>query len=67
VDYHALNVVTINNKYLMARIDDLFDQLHGVCVFSKINLQSGYHQLKFESVTYRRLHSFQGMVCMNIQ
>jgi hypothetical protein len=34
VDYHALNEVTIKNKYPLPRIDDLFDQLHGVCVFS---------------------------------
>jgi hypothetical protein len=46
VDYHALNEVTIKNKYSLPRIDDLFDQLHGACVFSKIDLQSGYHQLK---------------------
>jgi hypothetical protein len=38
VDYHALNEVTIKNKYPLPRIDDLFDQLHGVCVFSKIDL-----------------------------
>jgi hypothetical protein len=46
MDYHALNEVTIKNMYLLPRIDDLFNQLHGVCVFSKIDLQSGYHQLK---------------------
>jgi hypothetical protein len=46
VNYHALNEVTIKNKYPLPRIDDLFDQLHGVCVFSKIDLRSGYHQLK---------------------
>jgi hypothetical protein len=46
VDYHDLNEVTIKNKYPLPRIDDLFDQLLGVCVFSKINLRSGYHQLK---------------------
>jgi hypothetical protein len=46
IDYHALNEVTVKNKYPLPRIDDLFDQLHGVCVFSKINLRSGYHQLK---------------------
>jgi hypothetical protein len=46
VDYCALNEVTIKNKYPLPRIDDLFDQLCHACVFSKINLRSGYHQLK---------------------
>jgi hypothetical protein len=46
VDYHALNEVTVKNKYPLPRIDDLFDQLCGACVFSKIDLQSRYHQLK---------------------
>jgi hypothetical protein len=49
VDYHALNEVTVKNKYPQPRTDDdLFDQLRGVCVFSKIDLRSGYHQLKIE-------------------
>jgi hypothetical protein len=43
VNYRALNEVTVKNKYLLPRIDDLFDQLHGACVFSKIDLQSRYH------------------------
>jgi hypothetical protein len=46
VDYHALNEVTVKNKYPLPRIDDLFDQLCGARVFSKIDLWSGYHQLK---------------------
>jgi hypothetical protein len=49
VDYHSLNEVTIKNKYPLPRIDDLFDQLKGACVFSKIDLRSGYHQLKIQA------------------
>jgi hypothetical protein len=46
VNYRALNEVTVKNKYPLSRIDDLFNQLYGACVFSKIDLRSGYHQLK---------------------
>jgi hypothetical protein len=46
MDYRALDEVTVKNKYPLPRIDDLFDQLRGACVISKINLRSGYHQLK---------------------
>ena len=45
VDYHALNEVTVKNKYPLPMINDLFDQLQGAKVFSKIDLRSGYHQL----------------------
>ncbi|KAI3695219.1 hypothetical protein L1987_78211 [Smallanthus sonchifolius] len=43
-----INIVTIKNRYPLPRIDDLFDQLHGARCFSKIDLQSGYHQLKVQ-------------------
>jgi hypothetical protein len=46
VDYRPLNAVTIKNKYPLPRIDTLFNQLAGARVFSKIDLQSGYHQIK---------------------
>ena len=48
VDYHALNEITIKNKYPLPRIDDLFDQLKGAKYFSKIDLRSGYYQLKIK-------------------
>jgi hypothetical protein len=46
VDYRKLNEVTIKNKYPLPKIEDLFDQLNGAKVFSKIDLHTGYHQLK---------------------
>ena len=46
VDYQKLNRVTVKNKYPLPRIEDLFDQLNGACYFSKIDLRSGYHQLR---------------------
>jgi hypothetical protein len=48
IDYRQLNKVTVKNKYPFPRINDLFDQLKGVRVFSKIDLRSGYHQLRIK-------------------
>ncbi|KAK1651136.1 hypothetical protein QYE76_068941 [Lolium multiflorum] len=48
-DYRKLNDVTIKNKYPLPKIEDLFDQLTGATVFSKIDLRTGYHQLKIRA------------------
>jgi hypothetical protein len=50
VGYRALNEVTIKNKYSLPRIEDLFDQMKGAGVFSKIDLRLGYHQLKIREL-----------------
>ena len=48
-------MVTIKNRYPLPRIDDLFDQLRGVRVYSKIDLRTGYHQLRFREVNIPKI------------
>ncbi|GJV41596.1 putative reverse transcriptase domain-containing protein [Tanacetum coccineum] len=55
IDYRELNKLTVKNRYPLPRIDDLFDQLQGSSVYSKIDLRSGYHQLRVREETIRRL------------
>ena len=54
IDYRQLNRVTIKNRYPLPRIDDLFDQLRGARVYSKIDLRTGYHQLRVREVDTRK-------------
>ena len=58
IDYHQLNKITMKNKYPLPQINDLFDQLKEVRAFSKIDLRSGYYQMKIKDadvakVTFR--------------
>ena len=50
IDYRQLNKLTVKNKYLLPRIDNLFDQLKGASIFSKMDLRSRYHQLRIKKV-----------------
>ena len=54
VDYRQLNKMTVKNKYPLPRIDDLFDQLKGASVFSKIDLRFGYHQLRIKDTNVHK-------------
>jgi hypothetical protein len=54
IDCRELNMVTIKNRYPLPMIDDLLDQLQGVRVFSKINLCSGYHQVRVKEDEIRK-------------
>ena len=61
IDYRELNKITIKNKYLLPIIDDLFDQLQGASVFSKINLRFSYHQLKIKVEDIQKITSGRDM------
>ena len=54
IDYRQINKVTVKNKYPLPRIEDLFDQLRGARVFSKIDLRSGYYQLRVKEVDFSK-------------
>ncbi|KAG8499272.1 hypothetical protein CXB51_005728 [Gossypium anomalum] len=69
INYRQLNKVTIKNKYHLPRIDDLFDQLKGATVFSKIDLRSGNYQLRVKDsdvpkTTFRTRYGHYGFLVM---
>jgi hypothetical protein len=63
VDYHSLNEVTIKNKYPLPWIKDLFGQMNGASIFSKIDMRSGYHQLKIQEsdIPKTAFHTIYGL------
>nr|GEU73352.1 putative reverse transcriptase domain-containing protein [Tanacetum cinerariifolium] len=70
IDYRELNKLTIKNRYPLLRIDNMFDQLQGSSMYSKINLQSGYHQLQIREEDIRITafglgESYLKLVCTN--
>jgi hypothetical protein len=68
IDYRSLNEVTIKNKYPLPRIEDLFDQMKGASVFSKIDLRLGYHQLKIQELDIPKtaFHTRYGLYDYNV-
>jgi hypothetical protein len=70
VDYRSLNDVTVKNKYPLPHIEDLFDQMRGARVFSKIDLRSGYHQMKIRpydipKMTFSTRYGLYGFTIMS--
>jgi hypothetical protein len=63
VDYRSLNKVTIKNMYPLPRIEDLFDQMNGASVLSKIDLRLGYHQLRIQEsdILETAFHTWYGL------
>ncbi|KAL0551608.1 hypothetical protein IC582_010697 [Cucumis melo] len=70
IDYRELNKVTVKNRYPLPKIDDLFDQLQGATVLSKIDLRSGYHQLRIKDgdvpkTAFRSRYGHYGFIVMS--
>ena len=66
IDYRELNKVTVKNRYPLPRIDDLFDQLQGASWFSKIDLRSGYHQMRVREKDVQKTAFGHDIVTMSL-
>jgi len=66
IDYTQLNKVTIKNRYHLPQIDDMFDQLNGETMLSKIDMRSGYHQVSIKEEDITRFLSGLGMGIMSL-
>jgi len=65
VDYRALNKITVKNRYPLPRIDELLDRLYNAKVFTKLDCQSGYHQIRIAEKDVHKTLFAPGMVTLN--